>query len=181
MTRAPRSTPLPADRHTPRSPQPRADQGTPRSAPLPADRHGPRSAWSAGDRPTLRSGEVAAAAGVNQQTLRYYERRGLVAAPARTLGGHRQYPVETVQLLRTIKTAQRLGFTLEEIADLLALGARQGSPHRLAEAKLAEIERRIADLMAIRHALREAVEAGCDDLAVCAENPRCPLPYEQCT
>lgn len=60
----------------------------------------------------LRSGEVAAAAGVNVQTLRYYERRGLLDKPDRTPGGHRLYDTETVQVLRVIKAAQRLGFTL---------------------------------------------------------------------
>ena len=68
----------------------------------------------------LRTGELATAAGVNLQTLRYYERRGLLAEPERSLGGHRLYPPETVTALRVIKAAQRLGFTLEEVADLLA-------------------------------------------------------------
>src|ERR1700737_4586063 len=67
----------------------------------------------------LRSGEVADAAGVNIQTLRYYERRGLLHEPDRTLGGHRLYPPEAVTVLRVIKAAQRLGFTLDEVADLL--------------------------------------------------------------
>src|SRR4030088_2260847 len=67
----------------------------------------------------LRSGEVADAAGVNIQTLRYYERRGLLHEPERTLGGHRLYPPEAVTVLRVIKVAQRLGFTLDEVADLL--------------------------------------------------------------
>ncbi|WP_281280939.1 MerR family DNA-binding transcriptional regulator [Actinocorallia herbida] len=57
----------------------------------------------------LRSGELAAAAGVNAQTLRYYERRGLLAEPERTLGGHRLYPAAAVTVLRVIKAAQRLG------------------------------------------------------------------------
>lgn len=70
----------------------------------------------------LRSGEVASAAGVNPETLRYYERRGLLAEPDRSLGGHRLYPSETVTVLRVIKTAQRLGFTLDEVADLLKAG-----------------------------------------------------------
>ena len=67
----------------------------------------------------LRSGEIADAAGVNVQTLRYYERRGLLHEPNRTLGGHRLYPPEAVTVLRVIKAAQRLGFTLDEVADLL--------------------------------------------------------------
>ncbi|REE99890.1 MerR family transcriptional regulator [Thermomonospora umbrina] len=131
----------------------------------------------------LRSGQVAEAAGVNPQTLRYYERRGLVAEPRRTLGGHRLYPAETVTILRVIKTAQRLGFTLEEVADLLDTarhrhGARPdtGLPER-ARAKLLEVERRIADLQVIRATLREAIDAGCDDLLACADRPRCPLPF----
>ena len=68
----------------------------------------------------LRSGQVATAAGVNIETLRYYERRGLLREPHRSLGGHRLYPPETVTLMRVIKAAQRLGFTLEEVAELLA-------------------------------------------------------------
>ena len=70
----------------------------------------------------LRSGELAAAAGVNVQTLRYYERRGLLDEPDRTLGGHRMYPSEAVTVLRVIKAAQRLGFTLDDVADLLESG-----------------------------------------------------------
>jgi MerR family transcriptional regulator, mercuric resistance operon regulatory protein len=70
----------------------------------------------------LRSGEVAAAAGVNLQTLRYYERRGLLEEPHRTDGGHRMYPPDAVTTLRVIKAVQRLGFTLDEIADLLQTG-----------------------------------------------------------
>lgn len=133
----------------------------------------------------LRSGQVAAAAGVNQQTLRYYERRGLVAEPDRTLGGHRLYPPETVTVLRVIKAAQRLGFTLDEVADLLSTGAHRPGrrtdadfPAR-AHAKLAEVEQKIADLGVIRDTLRSAVEAGCDDLISCADTACCPLPFRE--
>ncbi|WP_244187727.1 MerR family transcriptional regulator [Streptomyces regalis] len=59
----------------------------------------------------LRSGQVAEAAGVNVQTLRYYERRGLLAEPERSNGGHRLYGEDAVTALRVIKAAQRLGFT----------------------------------------------------------------------
>ncbi|NUW38543.1 MerR family transcriptional regulator [Nonomuraea rhodomycinica] len=69
-------------------------------------------------RPYLRSGQAARQAGVNPQTLRHYERRGLIAEPARSPGGHRAYPPQTVTLLTVIKAAQRLGFTLDEVADL---------------------------------------------------------------
>jgi MerR family mercuric resistance operon transcriptional regulator len=71
---------------------------------------------------SMRSGDIARAAGVNQQTLRYYERRGLLAEPDRSAGGHRLYPPEAVTVLRVIKAAQRLGFSLDEVADLLEVG-----------------------------------------------------------
>lgn len=122
----------------------------------------------------LRSGEVARAAGVNPQTLRYYERRGLLAEPARSLGGHREYPPEAVTVLRVIKAAQRLGFTLDEVADLLA--AQRGLAVH-ARAKLAEVQARIADLTVVRDALLAAVDAGCDDLVECVERPECPVPF----
>jgi MerR family mercuric resistance operon transcriptional regulator len=108
----------------------------------------------------LRTGEVAAAAGVNLQTLRYYERRGLLAEPKRTLGGHRVYPEQTVTVLRVIKAAQRLGFTLEEVGELLdSRRHHHGQPpdtglHERATVKLAEVEARIADLQVIATTLR---------------------------
>ncbi|MEV0650738.1 MerR family transcriptional regulator [Phytomonospora sp. NPDC050363] len=129
----------------------------------------------------LRSGEVAEAAGVNMQTLRYYERRGLLAEPRRSLGGHRLYPPEAVDTLRIIKTAQRLGFTLDEVADLLDLGRRRHTHEAglkaRAEVKLTEVEARISDLQVIAATLRTAISAGCDDLAACAANPCCPIPF----
>lgn len=123
----------------------------------------------------LRTGEVAAAAGVNRETLRYYERRGLLAEPARTLGGHRVYPAEAVTRLRLIKAAQRLGFSLDEIAELLRRRRPAGLAAR-AERKLSEVEDRIAGLAVVRDSLKAALAAGCDDLAECAGNPACPLP-----
>lgn len=121
----------------------------------------------------LRAGEVAAAAGVNLQTLRYYERRGLLAAPARTTGGHRLYPPETVSRLRSIKAAQRLGFTLAEIVGLLRPG--RGDLQKQTAHKLAEVDARIAELTAARDTLQAALHAGCRDLDTCAHTPRCPL------
>jgi MerR family mercuric resistance operon transcriptional regulator len=126
----------------------------------------------------LRTSQVAGAAGVNVQTLRYYERRGLLPEPQRTLGGHRLYPPETVSALRSIKAAQHLGFTLEEIATLLQVeqrGSGSGLRARTVE-KLAQVEARMADLVVIRGILRAAVDAGCDDLATCATTDACPLP-----
>ena len=132
----------------------------------------------------LRSGQVAELAGVNVETLRYYERRGLLADPLRSPGGHRLYPPETITLLRVIKAAQRLGFTLDEVAHLVRLGEHhhgQRPDHALQEqarAKLDEIDARIADLHTIRANLVAAIDAGCDDLERCAETEGCPLPFE---
>jgi len=131
----------------------------------------------------LRSGELAEAAGVNRQTLRYYERRGLLSEPERSPGGHRLYPTQTLTVLRMIKTAQRLGFTLAEVAELVDLGTHwhgrrsdTGLQWRAA-AKLTEIENKIADLQVIAMSLHAALDAGCDDLATCAITDSCPLPF----
>ena len=131
----------------------------------------------------LRTGQVAELAGVNPQTLRYYQRRGLMPEPDRSPGGHRAYPPQTVTLLRVIKAAQRLGFTLDEVADLLETGQhRHGQPPNAglaqqARAKLAKVDARLADLFTIRAALQAALEAGCQDLIACASIPSCPLPF----
>jgi len=118
----------------------------------------------------LRSGQVAELAGVNIQTLRYYERRGLIAEPDRSPGGHRAYPADTVTLVAVIKAAQRLGFTLTEISELLATGRRRHASKDLqaqAQRKVAEIDQRIADLSTIRDVLRQVVAAQCDSLTEC--------------
>ncbi|WP_246003197.1 MerR family transcriptional regulator [Nocardia tenerifensis] len=127
---------------------------------------------------------MAAAAGVNVQTLRYYERRGLLAEPERTLGGHRLYPEGSVTVLRVIKAAQRLGFTLAEVAELLA-GARvvsrrradAGLRARVAD-KLAEVDTKLAELAAVRDTLASALAAGCEDLLACSESPSCPVSFD---
>lgn len=135
----------------------------------------------------LRSGQVARAAGVSQQTLRYYERRGLLAEPGRSLGGHRLYPDEAVTVLRVIKAAQRLGFTLDEVAELIQADQRRPGTgpgarplDRLgqrAAGKLAEVEAQIASLEAVADTLRAVLRAGCADLIDCARQPQCPVPF----
>lgn len=130
----------------------------------------------------LRLGQVAAAAGVNRETMRYYERRGLLEEPVRSPGGHRLYPQSAVTTLRVIKAAQRLGFTLDEVADLIEVGRhRHGrAPEGLqsqARVKLAAVDERIADLQTIRENLISALDAGCDDLATCAASECCPIPF----
>jgi DNA-binding transcriptional MerR regulator len=131
----------------------------------------------------LRAGEVADAAGVNRETLRYYERRGLLADPMRSPGGHRLYPVEAVTILRIIKAAQRLGFTLDEVASLLEVSRhRHGQQadaglQARAQQKLVEVEERIRDLQTLRDNLVAALDAGCDDLTECASSACCPIPF----
>jgi DNA-binding transcriptional MerR regulator len=130
---------------------------------------------------TLRAGEVASRAGVNLQTLRYYERRGILAEPDRSLGGHRLYDDSTVLLLRVVKAAQALGFSLEEIAELLDVGshAHHRRPHLAdsARTKLAQVREKIVALQQIEGTLQQTIEAGCDDLTVCALEENCPIPF----
>ncbi len=127
---------------------------------------------------SLRAGEVAQAAGVNRETLRYYERRGLLAKPMRSLGGHRLYPPDTVALLGVIKAAQRLGFSLDEVAELLAASRRHPGPDLQERAikKIAEIDAKIADLTVMRTALSQVVDANCDSLTNCTCDD-CPVPF----
>ncbi len=123
----------------------------------------------------MRSAQVAAAAGVNLQTLRYYERRGLLPEPERLPSGYRAYSPDAVRTVRFVKTAQGLGFTLEEVDSLLDLAAGGPAKCEVAQAvaseKVAELDRKIAHLTAMRDSLLQL-------LATC-ELPRsrrdCPL------
>jgi MerR family transcriptional regulator, mercuric resistance operon regulatory protein len=119
----------------------------------------------------LRSGELAERAGVNIQTLRYYERRGLLQPPPRRPSGQREYPEAAVRLLRTIKAAQRLGFTLGEIEELVALSEHRrgtGELRRRAQRKIAEVDARIGQLQQVRERLLTVVAADCDSLTDCS-------------
>jgi DNA-binding transcriptional MerR regulator len=125
---------------------------------------------------SLRIGEVAGEAGVNIQTLRYYERRGLVVAPFRRHSGQREYPQAAVDRVRVIKTAQRLGFTLAEIEELFDLAAHRrgtGEIRQRAAAKIREIDDRIGRLRAMKAELRELLATECDSLTECS----CGLGY----
>lgn len=123
----------------------------------------------------MRTHEVAERAGVNTQTLRYYERRGLLAEPPRSPAGYRDYPPTAVEVLRFVKRSQELGFTLAEVEQLLELAA--GGPRSceaartLAEAHIAGLDGKIADL----HRMRDSLAA----LVATCERPRadrsCPL------
>lgn len=97
---------------------------------------------------------AAEAAGVGVETIRFYERRGLIAQPPKLVRGFRRYPAETVARVRFIRQAQELGFSLAEVQEFLDLEADPeaacGTVRTQAEKKLAEVERRLARLEAIR-------------------------------
>jgi MerR family transcriptional regulator, mercuric resistance operon regulatory protein len=123
----------------------------------------------------MRSSQVADQAGVNVQTLRYYERRGLLPEPERSDSGYRSYDAQAVRTVRFIKGAQQLGFSLEEIDSLLALasgGPRNcGAAKALATEKIGDLEAKIARLSVMRDSLRQLV-------ATCDRSPSqrdCPL------
>lgn len=113
----------------------------------------------------MTSGQLAARAGVNTQTLRYYERRGLLPRPARTRAGYRQYPADTADRLKFIKRAQELGFSLSEIGELLALRVRHvsacDSVKAKTEAKLDVVEEKLRELERMKRSLEQLVTA-CD-------------------
>jgi MerR family mercuric resistance operon transcriptional regulator len=111
----------------------------------------------------LTIGKVARAAGVNVETVRYYQRSGLVPEPPRPARSVRRYSEQTVARLRFIKRAQELGFTLAEIRRLLALGDPQscGKARALAADKLALVRSRIADLERMRAVLESLIQR-CD-------------------
>ncbi len=110
----------------------------------------------------LNRAQVAAAAEVNIETLRYYERRGLIPPPRRSQANYRKYPADTVPRLRFVKHAQDLGFTLDEISDLLSLratrGARAAEVRSKAAAKIRDIQARIEALERMQNALTHLVE-----------------------
>ena len=122
----------------------------------------------------MRAGQVADAAGVNRQTLRFYEREGLLPEPARAGNGYRDYSPDTIALVRFIKHAQELGFTLDEARELsnlrLAPGQNRLKVRALAEQKRVDVRSRIHALQAIDAALTELIDTCCHTRA-----PRCPI------
>lgn len=112
----------------------------------------------------LTIGALAERAGVGVETVRFYERRGLVRRPARPRLGYRSYPEEAVGRIRFIRNAQAIGFSLQEIKDLLALRVTAGTScaavRSRARAKVIDVERRMSDLERIRSAL-EGLIASC--------------------
>jgi Hg(II)-responsive transcriptional regulator len=98
---------------------------------------------------------------VNVETLRFYERKGILPEPPRRASGYRDYPPDTVKRVRFVKRAQELGFSLREIQELLSLRqvtrAKAAKVRHLAQAKIAEIEHKISDLQAMRQTLLDLV------------------------
>src|SRR5260370_10100866 len=107
----------------------------------------------------LTIGRLAKSAQVNVETVRYYQRRGLMREPARPTGSVRRYSNDDVRRIRFIKRAQQLGFTLEEITNLLKLedGNSSRETERLAQQKLVLVEARIADLGRLRRTSRALI------------------------
>lgn len=115
-------------------------------------------------------GRLAKAGGVNVETVRFYQRRGLLAEPARG-GSFRRYGSEDIRRLRFIRSAQAAGFTLAEIGQLLTLDATDDRPrvHELARERVAALDEKIAELTAAREALHRLANA-------CSAGSRGPCP-----
>jgi len=117
------------------------------------------------DAAVLRIGDLAERTGVTVDTLRYYERRGLVRPTGRRASGYREYPPEAVGVVRFVKRAQALGFTLAEVEELLRLRGDASRPaaalaaREVALAKIGDIDERVRQLQALRGALAGLVDA----------------------
>lgn len=122
----------------------------------------------------LRIGELAEHADVSVETIRYYERRGLLREPRRSASGYRQYGHDAVDRLRFVRRAQRLGFSLREIGELLQLWAQRsdqcGDVREQIEAKLRDLESRLQDLRRMRAELERLRE----ECARADPSGRCP-------
>jgi MerR family copper efflux transcriptional regulator len=125
---------------------------------------------------SLTIGKLAKDAGVNLETVRYYERRGLLPKPPRsTSSGYRQFPEDAARRLRFIRRAQELGFSLAEIGELLSLRVSRtstsGAIRTRTEAKIADIDSKIRTLESMKKSLQRLTNA-CDG---CAPMADCPI------
>ena len=122
---------------------------------------------------SLTTGRLARAVGVNLETVRYYERRGLLPKPPRSGSGYRLFPAEAKGRLRFIRRAQELGFSLGEIRELLSLRvaptAKSADVRRRAQAKITDIEAKIRSLQSMKKTLRELTLtcSGCGPVRDC--------------
>ena len=122
---------------------------------------------------SMHIGRLAAQANVSVDTVRYYERAELLPSPSRTASGYRTYPAVTVERLRVIRRAKDLGFSLDEIRDLLALSDQRGTGvseiREIAARRLADVETRLMELSRLRDGLKQLVDAcpGHGDPGVC--------------
>jgi DNA-binding transcriptional MerR regulator len=110
------------------------------------------------EKTSYRSGELARLAGVSTDTLRHYERKGVLPTPRRTMNGYRVYATQALGRVRLVRRALGVGFTLDELALILKERERGGAPCRqartLAASKLAEVETRLSELATLRNELR---------------------------
>ena len=122
---------------------------------------------------SLTIGHLARKAGINLETVRYYEREDLLPKPPRSASGYRLFPAEAARRLRFIRRAQELGFSLREIRDLLSLrvlpSTRSAEIRTRAEAKIADIEAKIRTLESMKKTLRKLTKscAGCGPITEC--------------
>jgi MerR family mercuric resistance operon transcriptional regulator len=111
------------------------------------------------DSSSLSIGRVAKGAGVGVETVRFYEREGLLPAPKRRPSGYRQYPADTVRRIRFVQAAKELGFTLRQIREMLSLRVTAGKTcvdvRKLAHEKLAEVDAKLNELQRMRAALAQ--------------------------
>ena len=124
---------------------------------------------------TMTIGELAQRAGVGIETIRFYEREGLIETPRRTASGYRQYSEEVVRRLQFIRRAKELGFTLNEIKELLSLRVHAGVScamvKRKAEKKIADIDAKLRSLRCMKRALVELTKTCNEDGTL----DRCPI------
>lgn len=129
----------------------------------------------------MRIGEVAAQSGVSVQALRYYERRGILHSTARRASGYREFDPDTVRVVKFVKQAQELGFTLDELEDLLRLRTQVAESRRDAGdnvraaivAKLDAVDMKMRQLQGMRDALAELI-------AICDQSCSSGTPVSEC-